>query len=70
MKRLIIPLLLAAGFIAFSTMDASAIVCARGVVRAGCVATGGATVGAAVVHPVARGAVVAPRGAVVRRRVY
>jgi hypothetical protein len=77
MKRLIIPLLLAGSVIALSTMEASAVVCARGVVRAGCVAgggaavvAGGAAVGAAVVHPVARGAVVAPRGAVVRRRVY
>jgi len=34
MKRLIIPLSLAAGFIALSTMEASAVVCARGVVRA------------------------------------
>jgi len=70
MKHLIIPLLLAGSFIAFSTMEASAVVCARGVVRAGCVAAGGATVGAAVVRPVARGVVVAPRGVAVRRRVY
>ncbi|SHK34759.1 hypothetical protein SAMN05444159_3045 [Bradyrhizobium lablabi] len=76
MKHLIIPLLLVGSFIAFSTMEASAVVCARGVVRAGCVAAGGAAVvagGAAVVaRPVARpaGAVVAPRGAAVRRRVY
>jgi hypothetical protein len=72
MKHLIIPLLLAGGFIALSNMEASAVVCARGVVRAGCVAAGGATVGAAVVaRPVVRpaGAVVAPRGAAVRRRV-
>jgi hypothetical protein len=73
MKYLTISLLLAGSFIALSTMEASAVVCARGVVRAGCVAAGGATVGAAVVaRPVARpvGAVVAPRGAVVHRRVY
>ena len=58
-----------------STMEANAVVCARGVVRAGCVAAGG---GAAVVTapvvtaPVVRpaGAVVAPRGVAVRRRVY
>jgi hypothetical protein len=73
MKRLIIPLLLAGSIIALSTMEAGAVVCARGVVRAGCVAAGGATVGAAVVarpvvHPA--GAVVAPRGVAVRRRVY
>ena len=70
MKHLIIPLLLAGSFIALSTMEASAVVCARGVVRAGCVAAGG---GAAVVRaPVVRpaGAVVAPRRAAVRRRVY
>jgi hypothetical protein len=67
MKHLMISLLLAGGFIALSTMDASALVCARGVVRAGCVGAGGAVVvGAPVVR---RGVVVAPRG-VVRRRVY
>ena len=73
MRHLIIPLLLAGSFMAFSTMEASAVVCARGVVRAGCVAAGGATVGAAgVARPVVRpaGAVVAPRRAVVHRRVY
>jgi hypothetical protein len=70
MKHLIIPLSLAAGFIALSTMEASAVICARGVVRAGCVAAGGAAV--VVGRPVVRrGAlVVAPRRAVVRRRVY
>jgi hypothetical protein len=69
MKHLSIYLLLAAGFIALSTMEASAVVCARGVVRAGCVATGGAVVVGA---PVAgRAVVVAPRrGVAVRRRVY
>jgi hypothetical protein len=68
MKHLMISLLLAGGFIALSTMEASAVVCARGVVRAGCVA---AAPGAAVVvgRPVVRPVVVAPR-AVVRRRVY
>jgi hypothetical protein len=69
MKRLMIPVLLAASFIALSTMEASAVVCARGVVRAGCVAAGGAAV---VARPVVRPAraVVAPRGVAVRRRVY
>jgi hypothetical protein len=68
MKYLIISLLLAGGFIALSTIDASAVVCARGVVRAGCVAAGGAAV---VARPVVRPAVVvAPRGVAVRRRVY
>ena len=69
MKHLIISVLLAGGFIALSTIEASAVVCARGVVRAGCVAAvpGGAV---AVGRPVARGVVVAPRGVAVRRRVY
>jgi hypothetical protein len=68
MKHLIISLLLAGSFVALSTMEASAVVCARGVYRAGCVAPRGAVVvGRPVVHPV----VVAPRRAVVvRRRVY
>ena len=71
MKRLIIPALLAGSFIGLSTMEASAVVCARGVVRAGCVAAGGgaAVVARPVVRPAA-GAVVAPRGVAVRRRVY
>ena len=67
--HLMISLLLAGGFVALSTMEASAVVCARGVYRAGCVAGGGAVVvGRPVVH---RAVVVAPRrAAVVRRRVY
>jgi hypothetical protein len=67
MKHLIISLSLAAGFMALSTMESSALVCARGVYHAGCVAGGGAV---AVGRPVARAAVIAPRRAVVRRRVY
>jgi hypothetical protein len=67
MKHMIIPLLLAGGFIALSTMKASAVVCARGVYRAGCVGARGAV---AVGRPVARHVVVAPRRAVVRHRVY
>jgi hypothetical protein len=67
MKRLIISLSLAGGFMALSTMESSAIVCARGVYRAGCVATGGAMV---VGRPLARAAVIAPRRVAVRRRVY
>jgi hypothetical protein len=73
MKHMIISLLLAGGFIALSTMDASAVVCARGVYRAGCVAVapgGAVVVGRPVVRPVVRRAVVVPRRAVVRRRVY
>jgi hypothetical protein len=71
MKYVIIPLFLAGSFIALSTIEASAVVCARGVYRAGCVGAGGAVVVARpVVRPVARAVVVAPRRAVVRRRVY
>ena len=44
MKHLMISLLLAGGLIALSAMDASAVVCARGVYRAGCVSRGGAVV--------------------------
>ena len=33
-----------AGFMTFEPSDANAVVCARGVVRAGCVAAGGAAV--------------------------
>jgi hypothetical protein len=69
MKHLIISLSLAGSFIALSTMDASAVVCARGVHRAGCVGAGGAVV---VGHPVVRPAVVVVprRHVVVHRRVY
>ncbi len=66
MKHLIVPLALVAGFIAFSSEQASAMVCARGVYRAGCVGPRGAAV-------VRRPYVRAPyyrRGVVVRRRVY
>ena len=67
MKHLMISLLLAGGFIALSTMEAGAVVCARGVYRAGCAGAGGAVVVGRPVRPV----VVAPRRAVVvRRRVY
>ena len=38
MKHLMIPVLLAGSLVALSTMEAGAVVCARGVVRAGCVA--------------------------------
>ena len=68
MKHLIISLLLAGSYIALSTMEASAVVCARGVYRAGCAGPNGAVV---VGRPVVHRAVVAPRRAVVvRRRVY
>jgi hypothetical protein len=59
MKHVIISLLLLSGVIALSTTEASAVVCARGVYRAGCVGAGG---GAVVVRH--------PYGAVYRGRVY
>ena len=68
MKRVIISLLLTGSFVALTTMDASAVVCARGVYRAGCAGVHGAVV---VGRPVVRPVVVAPRrGVVVHRRVY
>jgi hypothetical protein len=68
MKRMIISLVLTTSFIAASAMDANAVVCARGVYRAGCVGARGAVV---VRHPVVHPVVVGPRRAVVvRRRVY
>ena len=64
MKHMIISLLLLGGVVALSTMEASAIVCAHGAYRAGCVGAGG---GAVVVRrPVA----VAVGGVCVHRRVY
>jgi hypothetical protein len=69
MRQLTISLLLAGSFIALSTMAASAVVCAHGVYRSGCVGARGAVVVGA--HRVHRAVVVAPRRAVVvRRRVY
>jgi hypothetical protein len=61
MKKVLISLLLAGSFVALSTMQASAVVCARGIYRAGCVGAGGAVIAR-------RGVVVAPRRAVVVRR--
>jgi hypothetical protein len=69
MKHVLISLILlggvialSAGVIALSATEASAVVCARGVYRAGCVGAGGG--GVVVRHPVARG------GVYVHRRVY
>jgi hypothetical protein len=67
MKHAIISLLLLGGFTTLSTVEASAVVCAAGVYRAGCVAGGAAVVrrpvyGAAVVHPA-----YVRRGVVIRR---
>jgi hypothetical protein len=71
MKHLTISLVPAGSFIALSTMDASAVVCARGVHRTGCVTVGGAAVVARpVVRPAVGAVVVAPRRVAVRRRVY
>jgi hypothetical protein len=67
MKHVIVAVLLVGGFVALSAVEANAVVCARGVYRAGCVAAGGAAV---VGRPVARAVVVAPRRVAVRRRVY
>jgi hypothetical protein len=69
MKQAIMSLLLLGGVFALSTTEASALVCAHGVYRAGCVGAGG---GAVVVrHPaVVRHPYVAPRGAYVHGRVY
>jgi len=44
MKHMIISLLLLGGVVALSATEASAVVCARGVHRAGCVTAGGAAV--------------------------
>jgi hypothetical protein len=60
MKHVIMSLLLLGSVVILSTTEASALVCARGVYRAGCVGAGG---GAVVVrHPY--------RGAYVHGRVY
>lgn len=73
MQKLILPLLFAGILVAVSTIEASAVVCARGVYRAGCVGPRGAVAvrrpvvvapGAVVVR---RPVVVAPRAVVVRR---
>ena len=60
MKQALLMLSLLGGFVALSATEASAMVCARGVYRAGCVGPNGA-VGV-------RRAVYAPRRAVVRGR--
>ncbi|SHN87135.1 hypothetical protein SAMN05444170_7020 [Bradyrhizobium erythrophlei] len=64
-KHLIIPALLvgsfALGFVVLTTTEANAIVCARGLYRAGCVG------GVGVVHPGVRRVAVAPRYGVHRR---
>jgi hypothetical protein len=75
MKHVIIILGLVGGFIVVSTVEASAIACARGVNRAGCVGPRGA-VGVRRSTMVRRGTVgyrsgtVVRRSTVVRRRAY
>lgn len=75
MKRLV-PLLMVGGFIALTTTEASAVVCAAGVYRAGCVAARPVVVAPrpVVVAPrtVTRTVVTTPRRTTVvtRRRVY
>jgi hypothetical protein len=65
MKHALIAIGLISGFGLFSATEASAVVCGRGVVRAGCVsASGAAVVRRPVVAP--RAVVVAPRRRVVR----
>jgi hypothetical protein len=68
MKHLIIPLLLVGGFVALTTTEANAVVCAHGVYRAGCVGAGGAAVVARPAVVNAHAAVAAPRRAVVAPR--
>ena len=59
MRHMIISLLLLGGVVALSVTEASAVVCARGAYRAGCVGAGDGTV--VVRHPVARGGVYVDR---------
>jgi hypothetical protein len=66
MKHLIIPILLVGSSVALATTEASAVVCAAGVYRAGCVAARPVVVAPRAVVVAPRPVVVAP----VRRRVY
>lgn len=69
MKRFILAAALLGGFFALSVTEASALVCARGVYRAGCVgAGGGVVVRRGYGGGVYRGGVY--RGGVYRRGVY
>jgi hypothetical protein len=72
MKHLIIPLLFVGGFVGLTT-EASAVVCAAGVYRAGCVAAGPVVVVPRAVVVAPHAVLVAPRPVIVapvRRRVY
>ena len=68
MKHLIAVAGLLGGLAVFTATEASAVVCARGVVRAGCVSATGAAVVRRPVVVAPRAVVVAPRRAVVVRR--
>ncbi|SFK55426.1 hypothetical protein [Methylocapsa palsarum] len=57
------------GSMVASVEEANAVVCARGVYRAGCAGPRGAVVARRPVYA-PRAVVVAPRGAYVRRRIY
>jgi hypothetical protein len=62
MKRSILALAIVGGFVALSATEAGAVVCARGVYRAGCAGARGAVVARPAVGVVRR-----PVGVVVRR---
>lgn len=64
MKRSILALAIVGGFIALGATEAGAVVCARGVYRAGCVGPRGAVVARPAVGVVRRPAVVVRRPAV------
>lgn len=65
MKQFMVVLGLTSGFMAYGASEASAVVCARGIVRAGCVGPNGAVGVRRVVGP---RRVMAPTRVVVRRR--
>ncbi|RDJ27256.1 hypothetical protein DWF00_09735 [Bosea caraganae] len=68
MRHLLILAGLFGGLTAFASTEANAVVCARGVVRAGCASASGAVVVRRPVAVAPRAVVVAPRRAVVVRR--
>jgi len=71
MKKIAIALLLLGTLTAVSTTDANAFVCARGVVRAGCVGPNGAVgVRRGITRMGYRGGAVVHRGVVVRRGAF
>lgn len=69
MKHFLIVTGLLSGMTVLAATEASAVVCARGVYRAGCVSAGGAAVVRRPVAVAPRAVVVAPRRAVVTRPV-